>query len=434
MRITKDGVYSHIAIREALDASPLLRRQEKAFIKTVAEGTIERMIELDYIIDRYASVPTAAMKPVIRNILRSAVYQMRFMDSVPAAAACDEAVRLAQKMGFYNLKGFVNGVLRAISRNPGSISYPADVSRMEYLSIRYSMPRWIVKMWVDEFGDETTEKMLKSFLEKRPLTIRLRNSPTLQKEALASLKKQGVRVEKAPLLPYAYFLPEPPNLQELAAFRSGWIYPQDLSSMLVAEAAAPERGDTVIDLCAAPGGKSLHIADKMEGFGMVEARDLTDAKVELIRDNLRRTDQINVRAERMDATEYDVESAGRADIVICDLPCSGLGVIGRKPDIKYRRTLDAVEEMVILQRSILHNAASYVRSGGTLIYSTCTIGRLENLDNFEWFLSNYPFRADSLDPYLPAELAGPSTAKGYLQMIPGDYPADGFFIARFKKE
>ena len=434
MRITGDGVYSNVAIRDALNEQILYTRQESAFVKTVAEGVIERMIELDYIIDAYASVGTADMKPVIRNILRSAVYQMRFMDSVPVSAACDEAVKLAQKKGFYNLKGFVNGVLRAIARDPEAVEYPHSSNRMEYLSVKYSMPRWIVKMWADEYGILVTTRILESFLTKRPLTVRFRMNPDLQMAALTSLKRQGVAVTRAPFLPYAYRLSNVRNIADLAAFRNGWIYPQDVSSMLVAEAASPKKGDLVYDLCAAPGGKSLHMADLMDGFGMVEARDLTDAKVELIRDNLRRTDQINVHVDKMDATVYEGTMAGKADIVLCDVPCSGLGVIGRKPDIKYRQSLDAIWDLVLLQRQILHNAASYVRPGGILIYSTCTVGHYENKDNYDWFLGNYPFRAESLDPYLPRQLHSLTTSEGYLQMIPGIYPTDGFFIARFRKE
>ena len=434
MRVTRDGEFSHTAIREALDAHRQFTRQEKAFVKAAAGGTLERMIELDYIIDQFASVKTAQMKPAIRNILRTAVYQMRYMDSVPPQAACNEAVKLAQKMGFYNLKGFVNGVLRTIARSEDRITYPPASNRMEYLSVKYSMPRWIVKIWSDEFGPDITETVLEAFLKPHPLTVRLPENEEVRRAALDSLKRQGVVVKKAPYLPYAYYLSETRDLTELAAFRNGKIYPQDISSMLVAECAAPKAGDNILDLCAAPGGKSLHLADKMNGFGMVEARDVTDEKVDLIRENIQRMDCINVHAVVRDATLYDTQCEGKMDIVLCDVPCSGLGVAGRKPDIKYRLTRDGIEELVLLQRSILNNAAAYVRPGGTLIYSTCTIGHMENEDNIRWFEQNYPFRLESLDPYLPRDLHRLTTEKGYLQLLPGIHETDGFFIARFRKE
>ena len=434
LRVTRDGEFSNTAIREALDEGGLFSRQERAFVRTCALGTMERMIEIDYIIDQFASVRAAQMKPAIRNILRTAVYEMLYMDSVPDHAAVYEAVRLAQKMGFYNLKGFVNGVLRAISRSRDRITYPSDSNLMEYLSVRYSMPRWIVKRWADEFGTELTEKMLAAFLKPRPLTVRLRENEELREQALESLRRQGVYPVRAPYLPYAWYLPETRPLQDLAAFRSGQIYPQDVSSMLVAEAAGPKAGDNILDLCAAPGGKSLHLADKMNGFGMVEARDLTDEKVALIKENVQRLDCINLHAVVKDATVFDPQCEGKMDIVLCDVPCSGLGVAGRKPDIKYRLTPDAVEELILLQRNILGNAAAYVRPGGVLIYSTCTIGHMENIDNARWFLQNYPYRMESLDPYLPEELRGETTEKGYLQLLPGIHESDGFFIARFRKE
>lgn len=203
--------------------------------------------------------------------------------------------------------------------------------------------------------------------------------------------------------------------------------------MLVAEAAAPKKGDYVIDLCAAPGGKSLHVADKMEGFGHVDARDLTDYKVELIRENIRRTESINIEATRKDATILDKESVGKADIVLADVPCSGLGVIGKKTDIKYRTDQEKIGDLVILQRQILHNAASYVKPGGTLIYSTCTVTKEENVENVNWFLENYPFELESLDPYLCEELHSETTRKGYLQLLPGVHKTDGFFLARLVK-
>lgn len=204
--------------------------------------------------------------------------------------------------------------------------------------------------------------------------------------------------------------------------------------MLVAEVAAPKAGDYVVDLCAAPGGKSLHVSDKMGDFGMVEARDLTASKVALIQDNIQRLNLINVTAVQADATVYDGGLESKADIVLADVPCSGMGVIGKKPDIKYNLTSIQLEELTILQRKILHNAAAYVKTGGTLIYSTCTIGNKENQDNVNWFTQNYPFKLESLDPYLPEELHSSSTKKGYLQLLPGIHKTDGFFLARLKKE
>ena len=435
LEIIQGNEYSHIAVRNALDKMQYLPKQERAFINRLVEGTLEYMLRIDYVLDQYSSVKVKKMKPVIRNILRCGVYQILFMDSVPDSAACNEAVKLAQKKGFYSLKGFVNGVLRTVAREKEHIVYPVREKNLsEYLSVWYSMPLWLVERWLGEYGPEITETMLKEFLADRPTTIRCqlyRMDPEL---TVSSLIKQGAKVEKAPYLPYAWYLSDYSHLAGLKSFVMGRFVVQDIISMLVTEAAAPKKGDYVIDLCAAPGGKSLHVADRMEGYGHVDARDLTDYKVELIQENIKRTGAINIAASKKDATVRDKESLEKADIVLADVPCSGLGVIGKKTDIKYRVDQDKIQELVVLQRQILHNAASYVKPGGTLIYSTCTITREENIENVEWFLENYPYRLESLDPYLCEELHSETTEKGYLQLLPGVHKTDGFFLARFRKK
>ncbi len=433
--ISENGIYSHMAIRGALERYQFLSKRDRAFITKVCEGTVERMIELDYIIDCYATVPTSKMKPVIRDILRSAVYQLRFMDSVPASAAVNEAVKLTQKKGFYNLKGFVNGILRSVIRGGSETPYPdPEKEPVKALSVRFSMPEWIVRNWISEFGPYVTGKMLESSLTVRPTVVRFKTDRISKNTILQSLASQGVTVKRAPYLPYAYIISDYNYLPALTAFKNGWIFPQDVSSMLVAEAASPMRGDYVIDMCAAPGGKSLHIADKMGSFGMVEARDVSEDKVALIRDNVHRADLINVRPVVMDALAYDMSSAEKADIVICDVPCSGLGVISRKSDIKYRVTPERIASLVELQRQILSNAVKYVMPGGHLIYSTCTVGKSENEDNVRWITENFPYELESLDPYIPKQLRRLTTAEGYLQLIPGIHDCDGFFLARLRRK
>ena len=304
----------------------------------------------------------------------------------------------------------------------------------EYLSVYYSVPQWLVKRWVQTYGTETTECMLKDFLTDHPLTIRCQLYRVEQELTVNSLKGQGATVEQAPYLPYAFYLSDYSHLEGLKSFVMGRFVVQDVSSMLVTEAADPKPGDYVIDLCAAPGGKSLHMADKMQGQGMVDARDLTDYKVGLIEENIERTQTLNIRAHRKDATLLDKESVEKADIVLADVPCSGLGVIGKKTDIKYRTDEDKIQELAVLQKQILHNAASYVKPGGILIYSTCTITSEENQSNVAWFTENYPFVLESLDPYLCEELHSETTAQGWLQLLPGVHKTDGFFLARMRKK
>lgn len=433
LEINKDGEYSHITIRNTLEKHQFLPKQDRAFITRVCEGTVEYMLQMDYIIEQFSNVKVEKMKPVIREILRSSVYQIWYMDRVPDSAVCNEAVKLAQRKGFYSLKGFVNGVLRNIVRNKSKIVFPDKSDPEAYLSVNFSMPLWLVRSWLAQFGFEQTEMMLKDFLEDKPTTIRCNQYMIDSEVIVARLKQQGVKVEKAPYLDYAYYISGYNYLPMLDVFRMGCIVVQDVSSMLVGEVAAPQKDDYVIDLCAAPGGKSLHVADKMEGRGHVEARDLSDGKTALIRENIDRVRATNITAVVWDATIFDQASVGKADIVLADVPCSGYGVIGKKTDIKYKVTPQRQDDLIVLQRRIMHYAAEYVKEGGTLVYSTCTIGVKENQNNIEWFTKNYPFELESLNPYLCEELHGETTEKGYLQLLPGIHKADGFFIARLKK-
>lgn len=435
LEIEEEGEHSHIAIRNALSKYQFLPKQERAFVTRVCEGTLEYRILIDYLIDSYSKITVDKMKPVIREILRSAVYQLKFMDSVPDSAVCNEAVKLAQRKGFYNLKPFVNGVLRTVARELDNFQYPPrEENLIRYLSVKYSMPEQLVIRWLGDYGEEKTEKILADFLTEKPLTVRCRTYRSSKEEICQSLTDQGVEVKPAPYLPYAVEISGFNHILALDAFIKGKIQVQDVSSMLVAEVAAPKRGDYVIDLCAAPGGKSLHIGDKMEGYGTVDARDVSQYKVDLIEENIQRTGSINVQAKVQDATVFDVDSEYKADIVLADVPCSGYGVIGKKPDIKYRATPQKQDELVILQRTILDRASEYVKSRGALIFSTCTIAKEENEENMMWFLNNYPFRLESLDPYLPEELHSETTRLGYLQLLPGVHKTDGFFIAKFRRK
>lgn len=415
--VTRDGQYSHIALGQVLGKYQYLSKSDRAFITRVTEGTLERMIELDYITDQFSKVKVKKMKPVIRAIVRSAVYQLKYMDSVPASAVCNEAVKLAVSRGFAGLKGFVNGVLRSIARGLDSVSYPPG-DTAEYLSVAYSMPMWILEQWLPVYGRESVERMLRNFLEEKPTSVRCNLHQISREDLRAKLEGEGVTVQEVPDLPCALLISGYDYLGALSSFRDGDFQVQDISSMLVAEKADPQPGDYVIDVCAAPGGKALHLADKLDGTGMVEARDISDYKVGLIRENIRRSRMENIRAVRRDATVPDMDSEEKADIVIADLPCSGLGVLGRKSDLKYRMTKEGEEELAALQRRILSVVHRYVKPGGRLVYSTCTINRGENEENAAWFAREYPQFAMEEEE----------------QILPGGKAGDGFYIACFRKE
>ena len=432
--ITEEEAYSHVVIREVLEKYQYLEKRDRAFITRVVEGTLEHMIQLDYIIEQFSNVPVYNMKPLIRNLLRMSVYQLKYMDSVPDSAVCNEAVRLAQKRGFYNLKGFVNGVLRNTARRLNQVRYPDQQQEpLHYLSVKYSFPIWMLSKWVSQFGYETTEKICRDSHMSKGTVVRCNLSRASKEEIIAELEAQNITVKQHPYLDYALEISDYNYMKAVSAFRKGWIQVQDISSMLVAEIAAPNWGDYCIDVCAAPGGKSLHIADKLSGSGYVEARDVSEYKVQLMQENIERTGAINIRAMVMDATVRDESSVRKADIVLADVPCSGLGVIGKKQDIKYKMSEKQQQDIIRLQRRILAVVQEYVRPGGVLIFSTCTIGADENQFNIKWFLENFPFRLENIDPYICEELHSKTTQGGYIQLLPGVHHSDGFFIVRLRR-
>ncbi len=416
LMITRDGEYSHIALKHVLDQYQYIDKKKRSFITRVVNGTLEHMIEIDYIINQFSKVKVNKMKPVIRTLIRSGVYQLKYMDSVPASAVCNEAVKLAEKRGFRTLKGFVNGVLRNISRNLDKIELPKDP--IAAMSVTYSMPEWILRQWEKEYDQETLTGILEDFLKEKPVCVRMDEAKISKEELLKVLAGEGVTVSEEKELPEALYLSGYDFLAGLPSFQTGFYQVQDISSMHVARWAAPKEGDYIIDVCAAPGGKAIHMAELLNGTGHVEARDLSDYKVNLIWENIYRSGLTNIEAKVQDATIFDPQSKEKADVVIADLPCSGLGVIGKKPDLKFRMTEADEKSLAKLQREILAVAKDYVKPGGRLLYSTCTIDRMENEDNAKWFMETYP----------EFELIKEK------QRIPGIDAGDGFYLALFQKK
>ena len=432
LEITEQGMYSHIVLRDVLNKYQYLEKKERSFITRVTEGTLEHMMEIDYILDQFSKVKVKKMKPVIRNIMRSAVYQMKYMDSVPVSAACNEAVKLAVRKGFGSLRGFVNGVLRNVARNLDQIEYPTEPRQR--LSIQYSMPEWILNLWLKAYDSDIVEQMLQAFQRETPLTIRCNLRMVTPKQLKEHLEAEGVTVKVHPYLEYAFHISGFDYLGDLESFQNGEFSVQDISSMLVSELAGPKEGDYVIDVCAAPGGKSLHMAEKLNGSGRVEARDLPEYKVGLIQENIERTGLSNVEAVQQDALIFDETSVGKADIVLADLPCSGLGVLAKKTDLKYKATKEGADSLAKLQREILKNVQAYVKDEGKLVYSTCTINPAENMDNVHWFLNEYPeFELIDIHGSLCEELQKDVKENGCIQLLPGVHQSDGFFLACMKK-
>lgn len=442
--LEKDSL-SHLALRRGLKAHPEYDKQQRAFLTRLVEGTVERRLEMDYIIGRYSSVPMKKMKPVIRNVLRMGVYQLLYMDAVPDSAVCNEAVKLATKRGFSGLKGFVNGLLRKVAAEKGQISYP-DENTAEGLSVRYSMPQWLVDIWMSAYGLDQTRQMLQAVLTERPLIVHHNQAGVDAKIVQASLATQNVEMQPHPYHGDAWILRGVDHLDALEAFVKGWIQPQDISSQLtsslaveamkarwqqVCQTECAQSALKILDVCAAPGGKSMYVADAAKALSIpatVLSRDLTEDKTAMIEENRRRLHLENLQVQTQDALVCDPAWEEQADLIIADLPCSGLGIMGRKNDIKYRMTPETQQELADLQRQILSVIWRYVKPGGYLLYSTCTINPAENDDNFRWIHNNYPFRAVDIRSWLPEVLRTESAASGSLQLLPGVHDSDGFYL------
>ncbi len=442
--------FSHKLLRAVLDKYNYLDSRDKAFIKRVTEGTIERQLELDYYLNQFSSVPVRKMKPLIRCLLRMSIYQILYMDAVPDSAVCNEACKLAGKRKFQNLKGFVNGVLRNLSKNKGALPMPDERRNpTAYLSVKYSMPEWLVEMWLAEYGKEGTEKLLGGLLQIHPVSLRFRTTLSAgEREALVDkIRETGVTVTPSAYLPYVYNCSNIEGMNSLPGFEEGAFTVQDISSALAVEAAGIKAGDFVMDICAAPGGKTILAAEKAD---RVLSRDISESKVALIEENLERMQVSNVTTQVFDATVTDETYINQADVLIMDVPCSGLGVIGKKRDIKYHVTREGMESIIALQKEILKNSWQYVKPGGTLLYSTCTIHRGENEEMVHWIAENLPFEPISLeeevaDALLVAKravradrrcLSGLSQAEeaACIQLVPGYMEADGFFYAKFRRK
>ena len=426
VRQEQDG-FSNLVLDAELKRQKLEGR-DKAFASAIFYTVLEHRGTLDYILCQFLPKGLAKLDAPVREILRAALAQARYMQ-VPVSAAVNEAVKLTRAFKKSSASGLVNAVLRRACVY--DLSKARFQNETERLMVLGSAGQDVAEFLRSRYPDEALGILTyaadggRTSLRANPLKA---DVPTLCEKlnALGAAAQPGV----VPGSVLAKFEGSPADND---LFRAGCYHVEGQASQLAALCVEAKPGETVLDLCAAPGGKSLHAADKMRNQGCVEARDLTEYKVDLIRENVQRAGVSCVVPKVKDAEQLDAEWIGKADVVIADLPCTGYGVIGRKPDIKYYASKEKEEELVRIQRAILANAASYVKPGGTLLYSTCTVNRKENSENAAWFLEQFPFEAVSLDELLPDELKSGETAKGQLQLIPGVHKTDGFFLAKFRK-
>lgn len=436
----REGKLSHTILKDALDSYLYLDKSSRGFITRLYEGTIEKRLYLDFIIDGYSKTPVKKMKPIIMLLLEMAVYQLFFMDRVPDSAAINEAVKLAKKRGLTGLSGFVNGVLRNIARNKENIALPdKNKDLIKYLEIKYSTPKAVVEHFINDYGSEKTEEILEAFEQKRPLTARVTKGD--REELIKKLEGEGVKTGSDTIFPESVRILELDSLSYLESFEEGDFVIQDESSQFIGKIVSLPKGARVLDICAAPGGKSLLFAE-MEEVDEIISCDISESKTELIEENVRRIGASKIKTKVNDASLYNPDFVDGFDLVICDLPCSGLGVMGRKRDIKYNVSIDKIRELAILQKKILENAVRYVKKGGRLIYSTCTMTRAENEENFTFISEFKGFSSVDfsdkirgyVDIYKDGERLVNEAKKGFISLIPGELGTDGFFVSEYMRE
>ena len=400
IEILDKNQFSHVVEKAVLDKYDYLDSKQKAFIKRMCEGTIEKLILIDDVINSYSKVKVNKQKPVIRGILRLSVYQILFMDKVPDSAVCNEAVKLSGKRGFKSLSGFVNGVLRNISRDKDKIDTDSD-----------NMPEWIKNHLIDSYGEERARTIIEDINKEHPVTIRIRdNSSVTEDDGLTAAEGYDD----------VYLLTKGISPADIRGYDEGRFTVQDVASIEAVKKAEIKKGDLVLDVCAAPGGKSILAYDL---GAKVISRDISDYKVSLIDENIRRC-KVNTSTRNdsyivtqvHDATIKDESLTDKVDVLIADLPCSGLGVMGRKSDIKYKTRKEDLKTLPVLQKQIIDVITGYVKKGGVLMYSTCTMNPAENEEQVKYIIDKYPFKVEYEK-----------------QFLPGIDKTDGFYIARLRR-
>lgn len=386
-RMATEGSYSNQELKRVL-AEDDLPEIDRGFATELLLGVVKNQLFLDYVIAQFSSVKLKKLSPWIHGILRMGVYQILKMERVPDSAACNEMVKLAGKYSRGASRGFVNGVLRNISRQKESLSYPKD--KTEALSIEYSCPLWLTQKLILQYGEETCEKILEASLCPHPATLRVNSLKTTADALITRLESEGITAFKHAENPYCLVVDGALNVYSSPAYQEGFYTLQNISSMQAVLSLAPQKGERILDLCAAPAGKTTFAAELMENTGEIIACDLYEHKIPLIEKATQRLGIGIVRPTVHDGTQRNPLWENAFDRVLADVPCSGIGVIHKKPDIKWNRKEEDIATLCEIQKTLLSNAGSYVKPGGVLVYSTCTILQEENEAQVAAFLQASP--------------------------------------------
>lgn len=416
------GIYSNKLIQD-MHKREDIAEIDKNFISKIVYGVIENKLYLDFMIRKFSSIRLKKIDPSILNVLRLSVYQFLYMDKTPDSAVVNEAVKLTKKIN-HRHGGFVNGLLRNLIRDSHKIQIPKG-DQVQYLSIKYSHPEWMVERWIGLFGDEFTEELLRANNATPHLSIRTNTMKINREDLMTKLQMNGIDCQISDIVEDGIVVRQAKGfaLDKDPLFQEGYYTIQDESSMKIGEIMAPKSGEKILDLCAAPGGKTTHMAQIMDNQGHIVSCDVSDKKLQLIQENIDRMGLTNIELKLNDATILNEAFINQFDRVLVDAPCSGFGIIRRKPDIKYHKSMEDIVALSHIQMQILEHAGEYVKSGGTLVYSTCTIDPMENRDLIKAFLSkhNQFERVDIED-------------NEDMQLYPHVDETDGFYCCKLKKK
>ena len=423
-KVERNGAYSNLALDSELENNTD-SVQDSAFLTALVYGTLERLLTIDYNLSLYLKQPLKKLKPEVLIALRLGTYQILFMDKVPTRAAVNESVQLVKNNRAAFASGLVNAVLRNVAKN--GLQIPESDNEVYNLSVRFSFPEWLVEMWIKAYGTQTAFELLESMSTRAPINIRVNTQKCSTDELIEILKADGVEVKKIDWLPNALELVNPGAVESLKAYKDGLFHVQDLSSQLCCAELGPKAGDRVFDMCAAPGGKSFTLSQLMECKGDLLSFDVYDSRLSLIENGAKRLGLDNISVASNNAAEFN-SALGEADKVLCDVPCSGLGVLRRKPEIRYKEHRD-IDKLPVMQYDILCSCSKYVKKGGKLVYSTCSVNLSENEEVCERFLSEHKnFKAVKPLPELSQRFGSENK---YLTLMPHINETDGFFIASF---
>lgn len=447
-RVEQEGAYSNILLNQSLQKLQL-DRVEAGFATELVYGTIQRLNTIDYYLGQFVAKGMAKLAPWVRNLLRLSFYQIYYLDRIPPHAAVNEAVNLAKRKGHQGISGMVNGVLRNVLRQKETLQLPTNLSPTEHIALMHSHPEWMVKQWVEQYGEEATVAMCAANNEAPRVSIRVNRMKHERAELIDQLAAASVEARPSELAPSGVIVTSGGNMALTDWFQQGDISIQDESSMLVAEALNPANGMRVLDCCAAPGGKTAHVAELMNDTGEIHANDVHPHKQKLIADQAARLGLSSIRTKVSDALTLSQSfQPASFDRILLDAPCSGLGVIRRKPDLKWAKNPHEIQEIAALQAQLLNEVHTLLKPGGILVYSTCTVAPEENIQMVEQFLAKHPEfdwapdetastawkkvcqHAGQVEEIALRHQQLPGSSTSRLQLLPQDYHSDGFFIAR----